>query len=229
MIASRIRELFQKHADAERAVAMASYMKNSFIFYGISAPQRRELLCSVLQEASRLSIDNSFDIAEELYQHAHRELHYAACDIVVRSMTKKAVSSLLLAERERMLSRTEQLLLQHQWWDTVDILAPRIAGAMLLGHNDLLQRWTNRWIQSDDFWLQRSAILCQLHHKNATQVGVLFRLILERADSKEFFVRKAAGWALRNYSYTNPTAVRSFLDAHPELSTLTRREGGKYC
>lgn len=219
---------FSAHADCERAVAMSAYMRNLFPFFGISAQDRRRLQQATLRsQGGLLTIEEAFRCAEDLYAHQERELHYAACDILVKALSKKALGVLSDHERTEYLNRTEALLTQHQWWDTVDVLAPRVAGGLLRGHHDLLDSWTLRWAKSDDFWLQRSAIISQLHYKQETDAEIVFRGILMRASSREFFVQKAAGWALRQYAYVNASAVVEFVTAHPELSRLTKREALK--
>ena len=81
---------------------------------------------------------------------------------------------------------------------------------------------------SGQLWLQRVCLIFQLTYKEKTDAELLFRYVRQVADSKEFFLQKGAGWALRQYSKTDPAAVRNFLDT-TRLSSLTRREGGKYC
>ena len=220
--------VFSAHANSERAVGMSAYMRNLLPFFGISSQDRRKLQQETLRnQGGSLTIEEAFTCAEALYAHQERELHYAACDILVKALSKKALSLLLDYERTDYLNRTEALLTQHQWWDTVDVLAPRVAGGLLRGHHTLLDAWTLKWANSDDFWLQRSAIICQLHYKQETDADIVYRSILMRANSKEFFVRKAAGWALRQYGYVNSRAVAEFVAAHPELSGLTKREALK--
>lgn len=135
----------------------------------------------------------------------------------------------LLANRTKdlnanFLNTIEILIQQKSWWDTVDFLAPKIGGKLLLRFPEAILPHTQAWIESDNMWLQRSAILFQLDYKNKTDAELLFRYIRRRADSKEFFVQKAAGWALREYGKTNPGAVQQFIDA-TALPKLTVREG----
>jgi 3-methyladenine DNA glycosylase AlkD len=121
----------------------------------------------------------------------------------------------------------EELIGVRSWWDTVDFLAPKLAGPLLLRYPELIGTYPGRWIESDNIWYQRSAILFQLDYKQQTDAQRLFDYIRRRADSREFFVQKAAGWALRQYSKTAPDAVREFI-AGNELPPLTVREGLKW-
>ena len=113
------------------------------------------------------------------------------------------------------------------WWDTVDELADHVVGAIVHAHPS--QRAVmDRWLVDDDFWLARTAILHQLDWKDDTDADWLFAACVRRAGDKEFFIRKAIGWALRSYSYVDPVAVERFVTDHAgELSGLSRREGLK--
>ncbi|MCX6141151.1 MAG: DNA alkylation repair protein [Candidatus Kapabacteria bacterium] len=210
-----------KLADPERAFAMSAYMRDQFAFLGVPTPERRKV-CFEVVHASDLTM--LFDEADALFRKKEREYHYCACDVLAKVVGRRP--SVVI---DQALKRCETLITTNSWWDTVDTLAPKVAGGILRGHAAEIQRWTKRWIESNDIWLQRSAIILQLHYKTDTDLSVLFDRILRRADSKEFFVQKGAGWALREHSKIDPKAIRAFINANPHLSALTKREGGKYC
>jgi 3-methyladenine DNA glycosylase AlkD len=121
----------------------------------------------------------------------------------------------------------ESLITTKSWWDTVDYLASHTMGDHLARHPELIPEYTERWITSDDLWLRRTAILYQLRYKQKTDAGRLFEYISRCKDEKEFFIRKAIGWALREYSKTDEQSVREFV-AVSRLSPLSEREALKY-
>ncbi|MGI9601109.1 MAG: DNA alkylation repair protein, partial [Acidimicrobiales bacterium] len=115
------------------------------------------------------------------------------------------------------------------WWDLVDSVASGIIGKVVLNERARMRPLLDEWIDCDDMWLRRTAIICQLEHKESTDVEMLFGFCTRRAFEKEFFIRKAIGWALREYAKTDPDAVRVFVAEHQsELSGLSRREATKH-
>lgn len=215
---TRLRESLNALADKGRAEGAAAYMRNQFPFLGIPTPERRAVVYGLEKEIGYP--EDLGALATRLWQDNKREYQYAAGDVLVRRIKTLGLEHLPLIE---------SLITQKSWWDTVDVLAPRIAGPILRSERKALQQWTTKWINSDNFWLQRSAIIVQLSYKHETDAELLFHHILKRAHSTEFFVRKGAGWALREYSKTNEKAVRTFVTKHRAvLSPLTIREGTKY-
>jgi 3-methyladenine DNA glycosylase AlkD len=121
----------------------------------------------------------------------------------------------------------EQLVTTKSWWDTVDALASRVAGPLVAANPPLLATM-DAWLAGDSLWLTRVAILHQLHYKSATDAERLFRYCEAQAGHKDFFIRKAIGWALREYARTDPPAVRAFVHSHrTQLSELSVREALK--
>ncbi len=207
-------------ADAEKAVAMAAYMKTTMPFYGVQADERRR----VLRKARRVSPIESADAYRRtviaLWERPHREEKYCAVDLAVDEKRWISFDHLGLYRR---------LIVEGAWWDFVDLVAAKLVGRVLL--DEPAQMWPvlDEWIDDDGMWLRRTAILAQLKHKDATDAGKLFEYCLRRASETEFFIRKAIGWALREYAKTDPDAVRVFLAAHgEELSGLSVREASKH-
>lgn len=122
----------------------------------------------------------------------------------------------------------EELISTRSWWDTVDILASHLAGGILRRHRDLASAKVGEWLDSGELWLQRTALLCQLKWKTDTDRDLLALAIDRTRDSPEFFLRKAIGWALREYAKTDPGWVRAYVDRTPNLSPLSRREALKH-
>jgi 3-methyladenine DNA glycosylase AlkD len=149
-----------------------------------------------------------------------REIMYAACYYAEEFPEHATTAHLPLYKR---------LIVESGWWDVVDWV-----GAKLVGHAVRTQRSSaapvmRKWIEDENLWIRRSAIICQLGHKDETDERMLFEFCLDRAGETDFFIRKAIGWALREHAKTNPDAVGSFLKKHAKkLSTLSVREAGKH-
>jgi 3-methyladenine DNA glycosylase AlkD len=202
--------------DANKAVSMSAYMRDQFPFLGIPTPARVKAVKTAFQERGLLKAPLDSSLVLELWALPEREYQYAACDYV--------------SWRSKTLGLEHLDLLEHcvtvkSWWDTVDSL-DQAAGEIALRHPEGVMR-LEAWAVHDDFWLRRLAIQHQLAYKAKTDQERLFRFILANADDTEFFIRKSIGWALREYSYTNPEAVQRFVLEHPELSNLSKREALK--
>lgn len=210
---------FEAQVDAENALKMQAYMKDCAIFYGIKSQPRRDIFKAWLAENKSLPFSDALDLVETWYAEPYRELHYSAIDLLSK-YTKEWP--------EDMLPLIEQLVLTHSWWDSVDHLEGNIIGPYLAKFPHLKEPVSVRWSHSDNFWLQRLSITFQLHYKKKTDFELLKRNILTLTDSKEFFVRKAIGWALRTYGRVAPDEVRAFVAATPQMSNLSRREAMKH-
>ncbi|HMN89696.1 MAG TPA: DNA alkylation repair protein [Saprospiraceae bacterium] len=215
----RVQARYQQHASAANAAAMQRYMKDQFLFFGIKKPERVTLSEQLIRELGVPASTQALSaVCRQCFQAEPREMQYFAADLLRPRIKKYEVE---------LLPLLEELMLEKSWWDTIDFLAPKLAGNILLRFPGAIADYPARWIDSDNFWLQRAAILFQLDYKNRTNSALLFSFIHRQADSREFFVQKAAGWALRNYSKVNPDEVRHFI-MHTKLSKLTIREGSKY-
>jgi len=209
---------FEANYNDENAKAMAAYLKNKFLHYGLKKPLRAEIIKAFVEEHDLPKGEELKKVVRELWKEKHRESHHAAMDLMELQVKKLD---------ETFLAFFEELLPQNAWWDTVDVLSPRLTGRLLKRFPHLIEQYPKRWIRIDNFWMQRAAILFQLKYREQTDADLLFEFILEVADSKEFFLQKAAGWSLRQYGRYNPEAVRHFIANHT-LSKLTVREGSKY-
>lgn len=209
-----IEERFESVRIPEKAVWMKGYMKDLFEFYGVPAPQRKVIFSQLKPELKEFSIDELFDLAEALWCSEYRELHYLAIDIL--QWKKKYI-------RVDHLPRVKQLIEINSWWDSVDAIASHLVGHILSLDRDLQLKTSASWLASDDIWLQRSIIIHQLRYKEKFDEKLLFDSILSVLPTKEFFLQKAAGWALRSYAKYEPQSVLNFVDTH-ELPKLTERE-----
>jgi 3-methyladenine DNA glycosylase AlkD len=212
-----IYEIFRESSDPKRADPMKKYMRDRFDFFGITAPERKMISSAFLSENKVNGHDELITIAIQLWKLPERECQYYALD--------------LLMKKVKLLDRSdttfiEQLITTKSWWDTVDALASNVAGPWLKANQSLIKPITLSWNQSENFWLQRSSLLFQLKYKHNTDVVLMKKYILRLAGSKEFFIQKAIGWLLREYSKTNAEWVREFADNHP-LAPLSKREALK--
>jgi 3-methyladenine DNA glycosylase AlkD len=203
------------HADPLRAKGMKAYMKDRAEYFGISSPLRKELIKTFKTEFKLSNDSKLWDLVELLWKDEHREMQYIALDIL-RPFTKK-----MNCEQIPIL---ENMIVTKSWWDTVDSIAPNLVGLIFKANLPCRDQYVYKWIDSDNMWLQRSAIIFQLKYGKDTDVDLLLEAILKHDDSKEFFIRKAQGWALRQYSKIDPELVRQFIEANPQLSGLMKRE-----
>ncbi len=217
-LTQKIKDRFWQHRNEAMAPGMRAYMKNLFPFLGIKSPQRREIIRQLSREEKIASFCELKTIAEELWSLDEREYQYAAMDLVL--MNKKLWTAELPA-------LAESLIIRKSWWDTVDCLASSIFGAYVLKFKFLPEPLPDRWLTSSNMWLNRSAIIFQLSHKEKTDISFLEKAIARHVGSDEFFIRKAIGWALRQYARSNPSFVKEMAAGYP-LKPLSRREAMKH-
>ncbi|WP_405446357.1 DNA alkylation repair protein [Streptomyces erythrochromogenes] len=214
----RLTGAYAPAADPARAEAMTAYMKHVAPFLGIPAPLRRELSKTVTKNTPRPSETDVVALALRCWRFPEREYHYFAVDYLRRHVG--SCSSGLLPVARHLITTVP-------WWDTVDLLAAHTVGPLVAADPDLALVM-DEWIDGEDLWLARTALLHQLRHKDATDTGRLFAYCRRRAGHPDFFLRKAIGWALREYAKTDPDAVRAFVDAErASLSPLSVREALK--
>jgi 3-methyladenine DNA glycosylase AlkD len=215
----RLESRFETHRDTELARSASKYMRDLFPFYGIQAPLHREIARDVAAGLPRPTEAQLRRMCLACWRRPEREWQYFACGYLRRHVEVCSA---------RFLTTVERLITSKPWWDTVDSLASRAVGPLVRRHPQLVSDM-DRWISSDDIWIARTALLHQLHYKQDTDADRLFRYCSRRAGDPEFFIRKAIGWALREYSKTDAKAVRAFVRKHGrELSGLSRREALKW-
>lgn len=213
-----LKSLFKQHSDPDAAAPMKRYMRDQFEFFGIKTPERKAIFRRFVAEVGLPRASRLESIIRELWDLPQREYQYAAMDLLDESRRVLAPEAVALLE---------QLIVSKSWWDTVDGLATRTIGGLFARHPRSREVQITRWRQSDNLWLRRTTLLFQLKYKEETDERLLFSLIRDQADSKEFFIQKAIGWGLREYSKTNEEAVRSFV-GQTRLAPLSRREALKW-
>ena len=207
-------EVFSEQHDPVTAAPMAKYMKGKFDYFGIKSPFRKEISKPFLVKNNLPPLDNVPNIMQELWSQSQRELQYFALELLQRY---EKISPL------NWIDLYEGLITQKSWWDTVDGLAASQVGSHFKKFPEQILSYTQKWMKSENMWLQRTCLIFQLKYRDQTDFDLMKSFIIPLADSKEFFIRKAIGWALRQYSRTDAQAVVDFV-ANQSLSNLSSRE-----
>ena len=212
-----IKKRFEEKEDKENAAQMAKYMRNQFVFYGLSTPKRKAVYKDFLKEEKKSGqIDWAF--LDRCYEDEHREFQYLVCDYLT------ALDNFLAYDD---IPRIKVYIKCKSWWDTTDSL-DRVIGQIGL-RDSRVDALMLEWSLDDDFWVRRVAIDHQLCRKEKTNTELLEKILVNNFGSDEFFINKAIGWSLRDYSKTNPEWVRAFVEKHADrMSKLSVKEAGKY-
>ncbi len=212
-----LKEQFEMNKDAENAASMAAYMRNKFLFYGLKTAKRRGIYKEFLKSEKKKKVID-WDLLDKCYEDEYREFQYFVTDY--------------LSEMQKFLtfedvSRIMRYIKEKQWWDTIDAF-DRIVGDIAFVDeriNDLMLEWST----NEDFWVRRIAIDHQLSRKDKTNTELLEKILVNNFASKEFFINKAIGWSLRDYSKTDKEWVRNFIETYKDkMDKLSIREASKY-
>lgn len=207
-------------AQPERAAGMQAYMRTETPFYGVQSPARSLILRQLVEEFRPADHNEYEALILGLWDLPHREEKYLALGIAQHFRSFVDTASFPLYRR---------LIVEGAWWDFVDAVATHLIGELVLQHPTEVWPEVDRWVDDSDMWLRRSAIICQVGAKERTDARRLFSFCAARLEEKEFFIRKAIGWALRDYAKTDPEAVAGFVEAHRDrLSGLSFREATKH-
>lgn len=211
-----VRAGLQELADPVKAPEMQAYMKSNMPFLGVQKPGRVTLLKSLPRLESR---DSWLDAVQTLWREAtYREERYVALSL---SGDRRFQSA-------DLMPWFDEMIVTGAWWDFVDEIASRLVGPLLRSTPEVIRPQMLKWSVDPDKWRRRTSIICQLGAKGATDVELLTACIDANVDDRDFFLRKGIGWALREFAKTEPGWVRSFVDARPGLSPLSRREALKH-
>jgi 3-methyladenine DNA glycosylase AlkD len=207
-------------ADAEKAAAMAAYLKTDMPFYGVQKQGRTEVMRAIRRRFPVNDLVTYRTAVTSLWEQPHREEKYLAIGLA------RAHPDYLLVEN---LDLYRRLIVEGGWWDLVDDVAINCVGLVYLRHRPETEPCIDAWIEDEDMWLRRTSLISPIKHKHDTDYERLFDHCLRRAHEREFFIRKAIGWTLREYAKTAPERVRDFLlENRDRWSGLTRREAGKH-
>ncbi|AOW10242.1 DNA alkylation repair protein [Flavobacterium gilvum] len=213
-----LEKAFAENNNSENADIMSKYMKNKFLFFGIKTDQRRQIFKNIWADNQKEVTDNPREIALILFSKKEREFHYCALEILIKKLKKK-----YLKEDIQLI---ENLIITNSWWDSVDVIAKFILGEYLLQFSAETDTVINRFSNSDNMWLNRSAILFQLGYKEKTNFDLLKLICEKHKTSTEFFIQKAIGWSLREYTKTDPETVKSYVSV-ANLKNLSTKEALK--
>ena len=205
---------FQKKANAEIAAGQKAYMKNKSDFFGIKTPDRREIQKPFLVKAYLPPKNDIAKIINTLWNKHQREFQYFGMELLYKYNKQL---------EEKDIELFEYMVVNKSWWDSIDFIAPKLIGEYFKKYPSQRNKYVNKWLASDNMWLQRSAILFQLKYKNDLDTEFLAYVIESLLGSREFFINKAIGWILREYGKINTNWVLEFCD-NTKLDNLSRRE-----
>jgi 3-methyladenine DNA glycosylase AlkD len=214
---SQVLEVFKLHEDQAKAGPMSKYMKDKFAYFGINSPTRKEISKSLLARQVIPQMVEVPAVARELWHQPQRELQYFTLDLLSKYSRHAP---------EVWIDLYEELISTKSWWDTVDGLAANQVGEHFQRYPELGDKYTKRWMASGNIWLQRTCLIFQLRYRKQTDFELMKSFIIPLAGSKEFFIRKAIGWSLRQYSKFEPARVIDFVESQP-MSHLSKKEALK--
>lgn len=205
---------FEKNGNANIALEQKAYMRNQFAYFGLKTPIRREIQKAFLEKEHLPSKIEMQQMVKILWLKPQREFQYFAQELAYKYLKQLEVEDIQLFEF---------MIIHKSWWDTVDFIAVKLLGAYFKKFPKRKEEYVNKCLVSTNLWLQRSAVLFQLKYKKEVDTKLLERTINTLLGSKEFFINKAIGWMLREYSRTNSVWVINFVQK-TELHSLSRRE-----
>lgn len=215
---NELRLEFEKAQDSKKALSMAAYLQNRFACYGIKTPVRHEIEKPWLAKVKSVRLDH-WDVTYELWNLDQREYQYVAVDLL-----KKTSARYMRKDDYRNL---EELITTKSWWDSVDLIASNYVGVYFRTFPEMRDSVIARWRKSPNIWLNRTCLIFQLKYGEKTDFELLKSLIREYQGNPEFFIAKAIGWSLRQYSKFNPKAVQEFI-RETDLKGLALREASRY-
>ncbi|GMU41153.1 MAG: DNA alkylation repair protein [Chloroflexota bacterium] len=222
VLIAAVREALQAAADPAKAPQMQHYMKSTMPYYGVTLPQVQRIFREVFATHPLDGFDDWRDTVLALWREAtHREERYATLAL--------AQHRLYRGHRTRAaFPMYEEFVVTGAWWDLVDETAGNLLDELHQREPDWTAARMREWSTAPEMWKRRAAIICQLKHKQATDLRLLYDCIEPNLGDREFFIRKAIGWALRQYAWTDPDEVVRYVTAHADrLSPLSKREALK--
>lgn len=210
--------------DAVRAAGQQRYMKSAMPYWGLTSPVLRATVRPILDEpAYRIETRQEWEgTIRALWDEAtHREEWYAALAVARHRHYRRWRDS-------DTMPLYRHLIETGAWWDVVDDIATHLVREVVLGNPEVEGLRMREWADDEHLWLRRSAVICQVGAKERTDPVLLADVIEPNLSDRDFFVRKAIGWALRDYARTRPEWVKTFVSSHESLSGLSRREALKH-
>lgn len=210
----QIKLALEEKKHTHNAIQQAKYMKNKFEYFGLTSPLRRAVLRPFLLKENLPIRSNLSLIVKELWDLPQREYQYFAQELCMKYFK---------STEEKDMALFIYMATHKSWWDTIDVIAPKLMGNYFLVYPELRKSHLDKWLNSDNMWLVRCAILFQLKYKKEVDLDLLEYTISKAIGTKEFFINKAIGWVLREYSRVHPEWVKEICAKYP-LSNLSRRE-----
>ena len=214
---NKLYEEMIQHKNEEQARQMSKYMLNKFEYIGIKTPERREIFKNFFKEyKNEEKID--WEFVNKCWENKYREFQYIAADYLKNMKDKLTIDD---------IPEFKRLILKKSWWDTIDNLDMTIGALALKDSN--VNKILLEWSLDENIWLRRAAIDHQLLRKEKTNTELLEKILKNNLGQTEFFINKAIGWALRDYSKTNPEWVKNFIEENKEkMAKLSIKEASKY-
>jgi len=214
---NKLYEEMIQHKNEEQAQRMSKYMLNKFEYIGIKTPERRKIFKNFFSEyKNEEKID--WEFVNKCWENKYREFQYVAADYLKNMKDKLTIND---------IPKFKRLILEKSWWDTIDNLDMTIGALALKDSN--VNKILLEWSLDENIWLRRIAIDHQLLRKEKTNTELLEKILKNNLGQAEFFINKAIGWALRNYSKTNPERVKNFIEENKEkMAKLSIKEASKY-
>jgi 3-methyladenine DNA glycosylase AlkD len=216
---TKIKKIYAANADATIAKGAKAYLLNQFEFYGIKTPLRRKI-CKEFYKAHPVKDHNELSsIIKDCFAAPQREIHYFAIELLGyhhKLWSKKTIPLI------------EWMVTHQSWWDSVDSTNSFVISKFFMQFPETIEITSSKWNNSSNKWLQRMSLLFQLTYKKKTNTTLLTQYIENCQLEEDFFIRKAIGWALRAYAYSDAKWVVQFIKAHPQLSNLSKREALKH-
>ena len=214
---NKLYEEMIQHKNEEQAQKMSKYMLNKFEYIGIKTPERRKIFKNSFKEyKNKEKID--WEFVNKCWENKYREFQYVAADYLKNMKDKLTIDD---------IPKFKRLILEKSWWDTIDNLDMTIGALALKDSN--VNKILLEWSLDENIWLRRIAIDHQLLRKEKTDTELLEKILKNNLGQAEFFINKAIGWALRDYSKTNPNWVKNFIEKNREkMAKLSIREASKY-
>jgi len=209
---------FKKKSNIRIAENQKAYMRNQFDFYGLSAQKRREIQHPLFEQYFTKSKDNLEELIKDLWTKKERDYQYCAQELILKYATQW---------KSKDVNLFEFMIINKSWWDTIDFIAPKIISQYFILYPEKIDHQIEKWMTSNNIWLQRSCLIFQLKHKEKLNTKLLQHIIKRLLGSEEFFINKAIGWMLREYSKTNKSWVVDFVEK-TRLHNLSRREALKF-
>jgi 3-methyladenine DNA glycosylase AlkD len=222
--ASAVRDALVARANPERAAGQQRYMKSALPYHGLTSPELAGALRPLLRDPA-LTMESRDEWGATIWvlwdEATHREEWYAALALAKHRAYRQWVDS-------TSMPLWESLIRRGAWWDVVDDIATHLVRDTVLAAPRVEKPRMRLWAVSDSLWVRRAAILCQVGVQDRLDQWLLADVIEPNIDDRDFFSRKAIGWALRDHARWDPAWVRRFVEEHPDLSGLSRREALKH-